>query len=326
MEQKKLVPVAIENVTLPFRFKRLHTPKLLNWDGSNESVEFRKLVEDITAKIGKAAGKTITPQTSIIQPSPELQPSTAIANRGPGSMFRDTLEDGSRGPEMIVIPAGSFQMGNIHGMGDNSEKPVHTVHIQNPFTLGRYQVTFDEYDKYAKFMRRELPKDVGWGRGMRPVIYVSLDDAVEYTKWLSAQTGKRYRLPTEAEWEYAARSGGKDEAWAGTSKEQELGDYAVFRKSQTEPVGSREPNGLGLYDMSGNVSEWVEDCWHDNYAGAPEDGSAWLQAGEGGIRQRVFRGGSWGNSPESVRASFRDWSDAGYRGNFIGFRLAQDID
>ena len=226
---------------------------------------------------------------------------------------------------MIVIPAGGFEMGDIHGKGFYEEGPLHTVHIRNPFALGRYQVTFDEYDNYAKLTGRELPKDEGWGRGRRPAINVSWNDAVEYAKWLSSQTAKRYRLPTEAEWEYAARSGGKAEMWAGTSKDQELGDYAVFVKSQTEPVGSRKPNGLGLFDMSGNVWEWVEDCWHGNYDSAPEDGSGWLEANGGECGRRVIRGGSWDNIPEILRSSYRSGSNADDRGNGIGFRLAQDL-
>ena len=308
MEQKKLVPVAIEDVTLPFRFKRLHTPKLVNWDGSNESAEFRKLVEDISAKIGKAAGK----------------PSIAIDNRKPGTIFRDTLKDGTLGPEMVVIPAGTFQMGDIHGMGDEREKAVHTMRIQKPFAIARYQVTFDEHDYYAKLTDQFSKKDEGWGRGMRPVINVSWNEAVEYTKWLSTETGKRYRLPSEAEWEYAARSGGKDEIWAGTSDEKQLAQYAVFGTRQTELVGGRKPNGIGLHDMSGNVWEWVEDCWHENYDGAPKDGSAWLEAED--RNTRVLRGGAWRSVSADLRASYRGWGVATDRNGGIGFRLARDLE
>jgi formylglycine-generating enzyme required for sulfatase activity len=148
---------------------------------------------------------------------------------------------------------------------------------------------------------------------------------VEYAKWLSTQTGKSYRLPTEAEWEYAARSGGKYEIWAGTSDDKQLADYAVFQKDRTEPVGSRKPNGLGLHDMSGNVLEWVEDCWHEKYEGAPDDGSAWLQVGGGDCGQRVLRGGCWDYVPKGLRASFRSGSNADRRDSYIGFRLAQDM-
>ena len=218
MEQEKLVPVAIENVTLPFRFKRLHTPKLLNWDGSSESAEFRKLVDDITEIIGPPKGERETRRTT-------SQPSITIDNRKPGkdgsttlpgvdqtkrklepgTVFHDNLKDGSQGPEMVVVPAGTFKMGDIQGTGDNREKPVHTVSIANPFAMGRYPITFEDYDRFASATNRPLPNLIFWNRERRPVTNVSWDDAVEYAEWLSGQTGKRYRLPTEAEWEYAAR-------------------------------------------------------------------------------------------------------------------------
>jgi len=244
----------------------------------------------------------------------------------PGAIFRDTLKDGSTGPEMIVIPAGTFQMGDIHGMRDKSEKPVHTVRIRNPFALGRYQVTFGEYDYYANLTGRKFPDDEGWGRDRRPIINVSWHDAKDYAAWLAEQTGKHYRLPTEAEWEYAARSGGKDEVWAGTSDEEQLADYAVFAKDRTEPVGSRKPNGLGLHDMTGNLWEWVEDCWHGNYNGAPENGSAWLEASGGDCGQRRVRGGSWNSTPEFLRVSYRTRGVANVRYNNFGFRLALDLE
>jgi formylglycine-generating enzyme required for sulfatase activity len=171
------------------------------------------LVQDITETIGKPTRKAI-----------------ATDVRDPGTIFRDTLKDGSSGPEMIVIPAGALHMGDTHGIGTDYEKPVHAVHFQNPFAFGRYQVAFDEYDKYAELTQRDLPNDEGWGRRSRPVTNVSWDEAVEYAKWLSAQTGKRYRLPTEAEWEYAAHSGGENEIWAGTSHTKELARLCSLQK------------------------------------------------------------------------------------------------
>ncbi len=175
-----------------------------------------------------------------------------------------------------------------------------------PFAMGKYEVTFQEYDRYVELTGGRSPGDESWGREKRPVINVSWDDAVAYAKWLSQATGKRYRLPTESEWEYAARSGGKDEIWAGTSDEEQLADYAVYdQRRTTEPVGSKKPNGLGLFDMSGNVWEWVEDCWHDNYEEAPTDGSAWLEVNGGDCGERVVRGGSWGGTPVDLRVSDR---------------------
>jgi formylglycine-generating enzyme required for sulfatase activity len=323
----KLVPVAIEEVELPFRFEGLHTPSLIDWDGSDDFSEFKKFVEDITAIIGDPTDQPNKRQTPRKRRRASAQPPDEIDIRKPGTIFCDILKDGSNGPEMIVIPAGNFQMGDIHEIGANYEKPVHTVQIRNPFALGRYQVTFDEYDKCAKLTRRELLNDRGWGRGRRPVINITWDEAVKYTKWLSAQTGKRYRLPTEAEWEYAARSGGKEEKWPGTSRGQEVRDFAWYDKNsgrKTQQVGRKKSNGWGLYDMSGNVFEWVEDCWHENYNGAPEDESAWLRAGGGNCGWRVVRGGCFGNGPELLRSSFRFRSDADDRGS-VGFRLAGDL-
>jgi formylglycine-generating enzyme required for sulfatase activity len=217
------------------------------------------------------------------------------------------------GPEMIIVRRGQFLV-----------EAGHTVTVR-PFAIGTCEVTFDEYDRFAQATGRALHGDEGWGRGRRPVIQVAWEDAKAYAKWLSQQTGKRYRLPTEAEWEYAARSGGKEEIWAGTSKESELKDYAVYERHRTEPVGSKQPNGLGLHDMSGNVWEWVEDCWHKDYEGAPADGSAWLLTGGGDCGRRVVRGGSWLGFPVYLRASTRDGARAGARVNYLGFRLVQDM-
>jgi len=180
---------------------------------------------------------------------------------------------GFREPEMVPIPGGKFRMGNYE-----DAQPVHDVSIR-PFAMSRYEVTFDQYDKFALATSRSLPTDQDWGRGKRPVIYVSWDEAKAYVDWLSKQTGKRYRLPTEAEWEYAARSGGKHKTWAGTSDEKQLRDYAVYGSDKTEPVGNpRKPNDLGLYDMSGNVWEWMEDCWHTDYKGGANQ---WLGLARG---------------------------------------------
>jgi formylglycine-generating enzyme required for sulfatase activity len=243
----------------------------------------------------------------------------------PGEIFRDRLQNGREGPEMVAVSTGSFEMGDILDSG----KPVHTVHMRKPFGVSRYEVMFDQYDEFARMTGRASPGDEGWGRGKRPVINVSWNDAAEYTKWLSVQTGKRYRLPTEAEWEYVARSGGRDEKWSGTSREQELGDFAWYEANssdRTQPVGTKKPNRIGLYDMSGNVWEWVEDCWHENYKGAPTDGIAWLVEAGGSCDQRVLRGGSWNAASVRLRSSLRNRRSTDNRTNYIGFRLVRDID
>jgi len=229
--------------------------------------------------------------------------------------------------DMAEIQVGSFTMGDTHRLGDKDEQPVHSVAIRKSFKLGRYEVTFEEYDRFALATRRRLPNDWGWGRGRQPVIDVSWEDAVAYTEWLSKQTRKHYRLPSEAEWEYAARSKGKEEIWAGTSSEQELGKFSWYggnSGNQTHEVGTRAPNGLQLYDMSGNVWEWVQDCYHENYDGAPSDGTAWEPKDPKQCDRRVVRGGSWYSEPGDLRSSDRGGDVPGVRGSFIGFRLVRD--
>lgn len=231
-------------------------------------------------------------------------------------------------PNMTNVPGGTYRQGDINGLHDPSKNPIREVTVK-PFSLGKYEVTFEEYDRFAIATGWLLPDDNSWGRGRRPVISVTWEDAKAYATWLSQATGKRYRLPTESEWEYAARSGGKEEIWAGTSDEGRLVDYAVYAARRTAPVGSKKPNGLGLYDMSGNVFEWVEDCWHGDYhkdyKGAPTDGSAWLEAGAGDCVVRVIRSGSWDNLPVNLRASDLYRLVISHRGSDIGFRLAQDL-
>jgi len=214
-----------------------------------------------------------------------------------GKVFRDRLRNGDEGPEMVIVPAGSFEMGDHEQRYDVDELPLHNVRIQKPFAMGRYEVTFEEYDQYAKATGRKPPDDVRWGRGRRPVIKVTWQQTTDYAKWLSEQTGKRYRLPTEAEWEYAARAGTKSRYWWGNDLIKGMancnGCGSEWDNKQTAPVGSFKPNPFGRYDTSGNVMEWVQDCWHKDYKGAPADGSAWLEAGRGDCNRRIIRGGSW---------------------------------
>ncbi len=219
--------------------------------------------------------------------------------------------------EMVKIEAGRFVM-------EGRDGKRREVTITRDYKLSQHEVTFNEYERFVTLTGEGKVDDEGWGGERRPAINVSWEDAVAYAKWLSWATGKSYRLPTEAEWEYAARSGGTDEKWAGTSEESRLRDYAVFASDRTKPVGSKQPNGLGLYDMSGNVWEWVEDCWHESYQGAPQDGSAWREADGGDCGRRVIRGGSWFNyKPVLLRSSLRNWIFTDDRTYGIGFRVAQ---
>ncbi len=222
-------------------------------------------------------------------------------------------------PEMVVVPAGDFLMGDFTAKKRAPQK----VQIRKPFAIGKYEVTFKEYDQFAMATERFLPDDEGWGRGLRPVINVTWEDAAAYADWLSRQTGRRYRLPSEAEWEYAARSGGKDEVWAGTSNLRLLGSFAWFKvnsEGQTQRVGQKKPNALGLYDLSGNVFEWLQDCLYVASLVVPADGSA---REEGDCQTRLIRGGSWASTEDNLRVFLRGQSSISYKE--IGFRVAQDL-
>ena len=240
-------------------------------------------------------------------------------------------------PEMAVIPGGSFRMGCVSGKNcSGSELPVHEVRVAS-FELSKYEVMFEEYDRFTAATGRELVSHRGLGLGRQPVIDVSWTDAVAYTEWLSAETGERYRLPSEAEWEYAALAGSTTKYHFGDD-ESKLCDYAnhadrdsIFdfrnracsdgvRWSPTT-VGKYFPNAFGLHDMHGNLQEWVQDCWNESYRGAPTDGSAWES---GDCRWRVRRGGSWRNNPWSLRSAARGV----YRGLHMdvnGVRVARTL-
>ena len=228
-------------------------------------------------------------------------------------------------PEMIALPGGEFWMGSPDGEPErsNDEGPRYKVPVA-PFAIGKTEVTFAQYDAFAQATGRAKPEDMGWGRGDRPVINVSWEDAVAYAIWLSKETGAKYRLPSEAEWEYAARAGTEDAYWWGQGSAQGNancnGCGGQWGGRQMAPVGSFKANPWGLYDTAGNVWEWVQDPYHDSYKGAPADGSVWEP---GGSSARVVRGGSWDNFPRNLRAADRDRYEPGIRGSNLGFRLAR---
>ena len=258
-----------------------------------------------------------------------LMSATTPPNRAVGTVFRDALKGGDEGPEMVVLPTGSFRMGSPSGEAGrgSDEGPLRTVTIGNRIAMGRYEVTFADYDRFVLATGRASPDDWGWGRGNRPVINVSQEDAQAYAVWLSAQTGKRYRLPSEAEWEYAARAGTRTRySWGdeiGVNRANCDGCGSEWDDEQTAPVGRFAANAFGLFDMHGNVWEWVADCWHDNYEGAPTDGSAWTSGCVS--NSAVVRGGSWHSYPRNLRAALRRevWPSNRYTDS--GFRLVQDL-
>jgi formylglycine-generating enzyme required for sulfatase activity len=223
---------------------------------------------------------------------------------------------------MVVVPGGSFEMGSTL----DHEKPVHRVNIAKPFAIGRYEVTFKQWDSCVKEDGcKRRPDDRGWGRDSRPVINVSWTDAKQYVAWLSKKTGQSYRLPSEAEWEFAARGGTNTLYWWGRAigqREAHCRECNTDQAQRTVPVGSYKANPYGIYDTAGNVAEWVEDCWNDGYRGAPTDGSAWTK---GDCRLRVLRGGAFDSQASYLRpnARFRYDADVPYLAN--GFRVVRDL-
>lgn len=244
-------------------------------------------------------------------------------------------------PEMVVVPGGSFRMGDLSGAGNDTERPSHTVTI-SAFKLAKYEVTHAQWDACVAdggcggWWRR----DEGWGRGNRPIFNVSWKDVQGFIKWLNARTGGQYRLPTEAEWEYATRAG-SDTVYHFGDDEAQLCLYANHADLDTDypwrntacsdnvdkrtaEVGRYKPNAYGLHDMHGNVQEWTEDCWHEDYTDAPIDGSAWTDDTE--CKQRVVRGGAWYGYPLALRAATRKPLHHRLRTNGgVGFRLAHDL-
>jgi len=260
-----------------------------------------------------------------------------------GSVIKDCAEC----PELLVVPAGQFLMGSPPGEPDrdDDEGPQHTVTITRPFAAGKYEVTFDEWDACVAGGGCARAADDGWGRGRRPVIRVSYEQAIGYTEWLSKKTGKPYRLLSEAEWEYAARAGSQAArfwgAMADRACEFENGaDAALERQkpegwkdewglhacddgqARTAPVGAFKPNAFGLHDMLGNLSEWVEDCYNTSYEGAPTDGRAWTTAD---CPRRVIRGGNWSHSPVGVRSTNRNGDPPSLQNMIVGFRVARTL-
>lgn len=283
-----------------------------------------------------------------------------------------SFRDCDKCPEMVVVPAGIFQMGSpnarsvggLIGWGDLSERPIRRVEVSREFAIGRYEVTVDEYRAFAEATDRdEVDGPCSWraptieNRGSMnrmpslfgqssddfpqgddyPVVCVNWNDAQAYVQWLSQRTARHYRLPSEAEWEYAARAGTTTpwywdddgssrlypECMFANSRQQSPFSIPCDGASFTAPVGSYLPNSFRLYDMAGNVLEWVEDCWLDNYRRAPSNGEAWHGGDQ--CRRRVLRGGSWNTEKRFLRSAARGYGESGHRGLDVGFRVAATL-
>ncbi|MGO1068249.1 SUMF1/EgtB/PvdO family nonheme iron enzyme [Lysobacter sp. CA199] len=290
----------------------------------------------------------------------------------PGQVFTDAMGLGGRGPQMVVIPHGAFRMGADLGEAGSSdaERPLRNIRFERGLAMSRYEITVGEFGRFmnstkhrARATRRgySTAYDQRSGNLVRrggvdwrsdyagqpaadnlPVVHVSAKDAAAYVEWLSAITGQRYRVPSEAEYEYALRAGSQGRyPWGDGAPPAKVGNLTGSLDVSPSgrrwrnafegygdgawgpmPVGSYTPNAFGLHDMGGNVSEWVADCWHDNYRRAPRDGAAWFNPG---CRTRVFRGGSWSSSPAQTRAAWRQGTSADTTNGRLGFRVVRDI-
>jgi formylglycine-generating enzyme required for sulfatase activity len=268
---------------------------------------------------------------------PEAQGATPLTSERERALKpKDVFKECEKCPEMVVVPVGSFTMGSSateEGHSSN-EGPQHSVTISTPFAVGRFALTFEEWDACVADggCNGYKPADQGWGRGRQPVFHVSWDDAKAYVAWLSRKTGKTYRLLSEAEREYVTRAGTATPFWWGASISASQANYdgtETYRggpkgeyRQKTVPVDAFPPNAWGVYQVHGNVWDWVEDCWNASYVGAPTDGSAWVS---GDCSHRVIRGGSWNFIPRGLRAAFRYRDSADDRSGGIGFRLGRTL-
>ncbi|PWT84591.1 MAG: hypothetical protein C5B56_15355 [Proteobacteria bacterium] len=363
-----LVPVSIDGVEPPLGFRQLHTTNLVDWNGRSDDPRIREIFAGIrrlvvkplsddkahmdragkskaakpgrrwfvwpAAIVGSAVGAACLAAALLLVPDRRPIPPVEAAPKG-GNAQRSFTDCGGGCPEMVVVPTGSFPMGSPDSepQRGNDEGPAHQVTISKVLAVGRYPITFDEWD----FCHQQggcaglFPSDHNWGRGRHPVINVSWDDAKAYIAWLSQFTGKTYRLLTEAEREYVARAGTTTPFWWGNSITWKQANYDGTAKYTDEPTGqlrgytlpvdSFVPNPWGFHQVSGNTWDWVEDCYHDGYEGnAPTNGAAWTT---GDCSRRVLRGGSWGSQPRNLRSAARWKLPTDTREPYYGFRVAR---
>jgi formylglycine-generating enzyme required for sulfatase activity len=354
------LPVSIRPL-LELQATRLHRTSF--------ETDAKALIEGVVRSIKLARGdavQTVRPSITPVSPGDKYPPEgrikvdARIANGAPEGWFKpgagkaEWFKDHDAGPEMVVVPTGSFMMGSPESepQRHDNESPRHKVSIARPFAVGRHEITRGEFaafihetgyttgdaNVWTDMVWRNDP-DISWRNpgfaqdDKHPVVCVSWDDAKAYTKWLSQQSGKSYRLLTEAEWEYAARAGTTTPFWWGSSitpaQANYNGGYTYAGGSEGEyreatvPVGSFSPNPWGLFNVHGNVWEWCDDVWHDTYHGAPSDGSVRLKRGDS--TSRILRGGCWAALPSYSRAARRVGYPPRGGGNTFGFRVGRTL-
>ena len=277
----------------------------------DEEIELETTIQRINNHVIERVGNFSTSVVGDSPIPPQTQPETALGDK---TSFTEKLPKRVK-LEMVSLPAGKFTMGSPES---DSEKPPHQVKV-NSFAIGKYPITQAQYEAVMGTNPSHFENNP-----QNPVEQVSWDDAQAFCEKLSRITGKTYRLPTEAEWEYACRAGTTTRYYFGDNDNQ-LGDYAWYRENSnntTHPVGQKKPNGWGIYDMSGNVWEWCEDDWHENYIGAPNEGTAWIDNDNRSQSPKCLRGGSWRYLPLFCRSAYRYWFYPGIHYNYIGFRVA----
>jgi formylglycine-generating enzyme required for sulfatase activity len=329
--QGKLLPVRAQTLnpaTVPMPFGVYHTELIDNRDRIAAALENFGSSQHVTAppEVSPARAPGWKPQIETwpdgVRKSPGARPLA-------GTTFKDALE----APLLVVVPSGGFVMGSaITEVGRTAnEGPAHRVRISTTLAVGKFPITFAEWDVFCERTgSAHRADDAGWGRERRPVINISIEDARAYCTWLSNATGRFYRLLTEAEWEYCCRAGTTLRFNTGdviTAEQANFNASALPQagsntyRARTTPVGQFPENAFGLSDMHGNVCEWVEDPWHDDYVGAPADGGVW----DGIPARHVLRGGSWLDQPQHVRSARRAWAAPSERAKNIGFRVCRAI-
>jgi formylglycine-generating enzyme required for sulfatase activity len=352
LERNALVPVLFDGIEPPMGFRSIHAADLAGWEAGDEAgfEQVKEAIAGLPAGAGPPepvppprsaktrrrlpwrrfgfAGLALAAVAAAVAFLPSLVAFKDDSDRPPipangAGAAVESFRDCAACPEMVPLRPGRFRMGAswFDRQSQSDERPRVTVEVAQPFAIGRHEVTFAQWDACAEGggCNGRKPDDAGWGRGQHPVIDVSWVDAQAYVAWLREKTGKPYRLPTEAEWEYACRAGTETSYPFGDA----IGPFLANHDRQvgtTREVGAYPPNPWGLHDMNGNVWEWVEDVWNEGHAGRPADAGARREGPD--PQDHVIRGGSWDDRPRRVRCASRDGKDGAHREDEIGFRVA----